>query len=181
MGEEHNGRDWGRLRWKQLGDLRTLSQEVQTSPQLTPNVSGKASLPPVPRRGVWKVLVICALDGASKPASSAFLAASSRLSNVVLRQTRGPPQNCAGQDRNLPTLPKTSKVSAGNRKITEWYYFVFPCPGQCFHLPQNPQLGICTTSPGLSSREVLLHKFQLHMLSAGLLVSLQKEGLKKSR
>ena len=63
VGEEHNSTDRGRLRWKQLGDLRMLAQEVPTSTHLTPNISGKASLPPVPRRGLWKALHICALDG----------------------------------------------------------------------------------------------------------------------
>ena len=179
VGEEHNSTDRGRLRCKQLGDLRMLAQEAQTSTQLTPNISGKASLPPVPRRGLWKALNICALDGASKPAGSAFLAPSSGLSDAVTRQTRGPPQSYASQDHN-PPRPKHLRFLLGIGKLLSDRIPSFPAQADFFHLPQNPQLGICTTSPGLSSQEVLLHKFQLHMLSAGLSVSLQKEGLKKS-
>ena len=124
MGEELS-RDRGRLRWKQLGDLRTLAQEVQTSTQLTP----KVSLPLVPRRGLWKVLDICALGRASKPASSAFLAASTGLSDAVTRQTRGPPQSCVVR---TITRPKHLRFLLGIGKLLSDRIPSFPAQADFF-------------------------------------------------
>lgn len=67
----------------------------------------------------------------SKPAGSAFLAACSGLSDVVTRQTCGPPQSCAGRDHN-PPRPKHLRFLLGIGKLLSDRIPSFPAQADFF-------------------------------------------------